>query len=407
MKKALVLCGGIPQIELLNNLRSRGYYTILADMNEKVLGRQYADKFYPVSVLDVEAVERVARTEQVDFVITVCADQVLQVVAEVSEHLNLPCYIDFDTAVKVSQKTFMKKVFLENGIPTSKYVIADEINEAAVSGLTYPLIVKPVDSYSSRGVVKVENFAQLADAFSNAKRISRTHRAIVEEYVEGSEISVDVYVSHGKAKVLCSSNLDKIPSKDRFVICRTRCPAKVSDTVSGKIADVCQRIADAFGLTDSPMLVQMICDGEKISVVEFCARTGGGDKYRLIKKKTGFDVIDAVVELTVGNKPELDHEPSRGLMVINEFLYARRGVFDHLEGFEELLAEGVISEYYCLKAKGTSITGANSSGDRAAYFTVEADNEDALLKKHKTACDNVKAVNEDGDDILRHDWMRV
>ena len=121
--KALVLCGGIPQIALMEDLRSRGITTILADMNEKVGGRKYADVFYPVSVLDVEGVKEVAIKENVDFVITVCADQVLQVVAQVSEELGLPCYIDFETAVNVSKKSYMKKIFVENGIPTSHHVI--------------------------------------------------------------------------------------------------------------------------------------------------------------------------------------------------------------------------------------------------------------------------------------------
>ena len=69
--KALVLCGGLPQIALIKDLKSRGITTIVADMNEKVKAREYADKFYPVSVLDVEKVKALAIEEKVDFLITV------------------------------------------------------------------------------------------------------------------------------------------------------------------------------------------------------------------------------------------------------------------------------------------------------------------------------------------------
>ena len=102
--KAIVLCGGVPQIALLNELRNRGIETVLLDMNEKVKAREYADKFYPVSVLDVEAVKAVAVSERADFIITVCAEQVLLVVAQLSEELGLPCYIDYQTAKNVSDK---------------------------------------------------------------------------------------------------------------------------------------------------------------------------------------------------------------------------------------------------------------------------------------------------------------
>ena len=109
--KALVLCGGVPQIALIKELKSRGIETILADMNENVGARPYADKFYKVSVLDIEGVKQVAIDEKVDFLITVCADQVLEVVAIIAEELGLPWYIDAETAENVSKKSYMKKIF--------------------------------------------------------------------------------------------------------------------------------------------------------------------------------------------------------------------------------------------------------------------------------------------------------
>ena len=172
----------------------------------------------------------------------------------------------------------------------------------------FPLIVKPVDTYSSRGVKKVSSAAELTEAFENAKKLSRTGNAIVEEYVPGTELSVDVYVEEGKAKVLCVTELDKVKEKNKFVIYRALYPARISKKVYKEIETVSQKISDGFKIKNAPMLIQMISDGKKISVLEFCARTGGGIKYLTIRQATGFDVIDAVVELTLGNKPH--YEPS-------------------------------------------------------------------------------------------------
>lgn len=405
--KALVLCGGIPQIALLKNLRARGITTILADMNEKVAGRQYADFFAPVSVLDVEGIKELAVKEAVDFVITVCADQVLQVVAQVSEELGLPCYIDFETAVNVSKKSYMKKIFMEHDIPSSQYVIMDTFCAEKMMDLRYPLIVKPVDSYSSRGVRKVQNMLELQDAFKQAVEISRTDTAIVEEFVEGRELTVDVYVEEGTAHILCISELEKIGNEDRFVIYRTNYPAVICETVHQQIQEAAQKIASAFGLKNSPMLIQLITDGERISIVEFCARTGGGDKFRLIEKVSGFDVVDAVVELTLGQKPHVERLDRKQKYIVDEFLYCEPGVFDHLEGFEEALRKGVISEYYPLKSAGTECMEIRSSGDRVAYFTIEADSEEELCEKHKCANKLIKAVSVVGVDMLRHDLLNT
>ena len=403
--KALVLCGGVPQIALIENLKKRGVTTVLADMNEKVAGRKYADIFYPVSVLDVEAVKRVAIGEKVDFVITVCADQVLQVVAQVSEELGLPCYIDFATAENVSKKSYMKKIFMENNIPTSKYVILETLEMERLAGLRYPLIVKPVDSYSSRGVRKVTNEEELRNAFADAVQISRTKTAVVEEFVVGNELTVDVYVEEGNAHILCISNLDKIGGEDRFVIYRTRYPAEISDAVASQIQAAATGIANAFGLKNSPMLIQLITDGEKISVVEFCARTGGGDKFRLIEKVSGFDVVGAVADLTMGEKPHVVPYTGKQKYVVNEFLYCKEGVFDHLEGFDALVEEGIITEYFCLKAPGAEFGEIKSSGDRVAFFTIETENKEDLRARHEIANARIKAIGQNGEDLLRHDLV--
>ena len=191
----------------------------------------------------------------------------------------------------------MKRVFAENGVPTSKFVVMEQLDEEKIKDLSYPIIVKPVDAYSSRGVCKVHSFEELKVAFDNATRISRTNNAIVEEFVEGNEITVDVYVEEGKAHILCLSNLDKIGEGGKFIINRSHIPAAVTPEIEQQIADTAQNIADAFGLKNTPMLIQLISDGKKVSVVEFCARTGGGIKFLMIKKFSGFDVVKAVVTL--------------------------------------------------------------------------------------------------------------
>lgn len=403
--KALVLCGGLPQIALAKELKSRGITVVMADMNEKVAGRAYADIFYPVSTLDVDGIRNIAVTEKVDFLISVCADQVLQVVAQISEELGLPCYIDFETAVNVSKKSYMKKIFVENAVPTSQYVIMDKLDGDKIQHLRYPLIVKPVDAYSSRGVKRVDSYEELVPAFAEAVQISRTDTAIVEEFVTGDELTVDVYVEDGKAYVLCISNLYKIGEDGKFVINRSRIPGDVSTEIAAQIADTAQKIADAFGLRNTPMLIQMISDGTKIAVVEFCARTGGGIKFLMIKKFSGFDVIRAVVDLTLGQKPEVGQITTAEKLTVNEFVYCNPGVLSHAEGFEELLADGTIVEYSVFKASGTEFGEIRSSGDRFAYFSVEALDEQELKRKHAKANAAIKAIGINGEDLIRHDLI--
>lgn len=405
--KALVLAGGFPQIALINELKSRDIEVILADYNENPVARKYADAYFRISTLDIPAITAIAENEKVDFLITACTDQALLTVAFVSEKLGLPCYIDYQTALNVTNKSYMKAMFEKHGILSAKYLIMSELDEDKLTsmGMEYPLIVKPVDCNSSKGVKRVENLAELKRAFDEAVCFSRTDTAIIEEFIDGPELTCDVYVEDGVAHVLSLSITEKTADKDKFVIFRTLYPAAVSNDILEQVRLSAQNIADAFGIRNSPMLIQFIYDGERVFVLEFSARTGGGVKHILIRKASGFDVISAVVDLTLGKHPHVVTRAPENKYISNEFIYCSAGKFDHLEGFEELLSDGVISDFCVFKWTGAEFTDVNSSGDRVGVFTIQADTTEEMKEKHRIAVSRVKVIDTDGNDIMRHDLL--
>ena len=403
--KALVIPGGIPQIELIKQLNSRNITTVLADASPNAVARPYADVFYCVNIFDISAIKEIAEKEKVDFLLTVCADQVLLVVAEVSETLGLPCYIDFKTAQDVSDKIRMKRIFKEIGVPTTDYVETDHFDMDAFSHLHYPLVVKPVDAYSSKGVRKAENLEELKQFYAEAQQISRSGGVIVEEFFQGDEISVDAFVVNGKAKILTVSNSEKVKDNDRFVIFRGRYPATASGVVLKKIEAIAQKIADGFGLVNAPLLIQLLNNGDDVSVLEFCARTGGNMKWLLIKYSCGVDVITATIDITLGQKPDLEVKDTGHRIVVDDFIYCYPGVFDHFEGFDEMVERGLINEFYPVRIKGTEMHGVTCSSDRIAGMNIVAGSIEEFNKKEKTILDSVKVIDINGNDIMRRDLL--
>lgn len=403
--KAMVIAGGVPQMELLRQLKERKIETVLLDGNENCLARAIPDKFYKVNIFNIEDVKKIAVDEKVDFIITVCADQVLLVVAEVSEMLSLPCYIGYKQAQDVSDKIRMKKIFKENKIPTTKYLELESLDMNEIAKLNYPLVVKPVDAYSSKGVRKAEIEKELIAYYNEAKKISRSGGVIVEEFFEGEEISVDAFVLNGKAHILSITNSEKVKDKDRFVIFRGRYPAAIPDTIRNQIEDVAQKIADSFGLVNSPLLVQLLHNNENISVLEFCARTGGNMKWLLIKNSCGVDVITATIDITLGLVPDITPKEVNNNVVVNDFIYCKPGVFDHFEGFDELVEKGIINEFHPVRTKGTEMHGVTSSSDRIAGMNIIADSVDEYNKKLRIILDQIAVIDTEGNDMTRRDLL--
>lgn len=400
--KALILAGGDPQIRLIEELKRRGYYTILADYTEHPVAEMYADKFYRESTLDIEKMREIAISEKVDIVITCCTDQALNTVSVISEELNLPCYINEKTGLAVTNKQYMKHIFVENGIPTAPFQIVQQPEQCSLR--VFPMVVKPVDCNSSKGVTKVFNEDELYRAVSDAVGFSRTGNAVVESFIEGKEISVDIFVLNGKAHVLCTSFSDKIQDKHKFVIYKGQYPANISTLVLKKIEEAAQKIVDAFKLVNCPMLMQVLVKDDDIFVVEFSARTGGCVKYRMIELASGVDVIRATVDLIDGKTPDI-HVQMSDNYIVDEFVYCTKGEFDHLSGTEECVAEGLLKEVHLLKTKGAQFEAVNSSGDRIAAIIYQADSYDDYVQKHNAVIKRIKVIDKDGNDIMRHDLL--
>ena len=401
--KILVLAGGADQIALINEFKARGHETILVDYFENPPARLYADKHIVASTLDVERVKEIAIDQKVDLITTACTDQALLTVANVSEQLGLPCYLSYQTGLNVTNKSYMKNVLFANNIPTAKFVILDKVDLDAVKDFSLPLVVKPVDCNSSKGVKRIDDIADITKYLEEAIKLSRTKKAIVEEFKTGKEISVDYYVEGCEAKLLCATTSLKIKNSKSFTILCSDYPA-INEEQEELLKVIGNQVAKAFGLKDCTLFIQMIANGTDVNVIEFSARMGGGSKYNLIRVLSGVNIMSKYVDLVLGGKPSVS--PSNLVKFCKMvYLYCNPGVFDHIEGLEELKQQGIIDSYFEYKTKGMEISHAETSGDRPAGYLITAETADALQEKLNYVDSHIKVVSDKGEDIMLHNLL--
>ena len=408
MKKIMILAGGNDQAALMEELRrffNGDVELILLDMVRNVKALPYADRFLQISTMDKGKVLEAARKEEIDFILTACGDQPLSTMAYVSAQMGLPCYLTEEEVRDLTNKIYMKKKMVENGIPTAKHLYVEEGQPMpSLEGLAYPLIVKPVDSNGSKGVKKVMKPEELMPLLEEALHYSISKNAIIEEYKKGTELSVDVYVEGTTAKLLSVTTSNKIKeNKDSFTILQSEYPPKI-DYSEDKVREIAQQIADAFGLHDTPLLVQMIVGNGEYNVVEFSARMGGGSKYHLIKVLSGIDIMKVYVEMVMGEKPHVEPKKQWNYALMN-YVYCFAGTFTELDGFEVMKEEGVIYSYFTYKMSGAVIEKSNTSSDRVAGFLVVGNTKEEVREKLYKANSNIKVLNPEGKDIMRHDFF--
>ena len=401
---AIVLGGTAPHIELINQLKARGYYVILVDYLENPPAKNHADLHIQESTMDNDAVLRVAKEYDAKLVISACVDQANITACYVAEKLGLTKPYTYKTASEITNKGFMKQIMFENNIPTTKYVYLESGEELLDFDLKYPVMVKPADSCAASGVKKANNETELNEFLLNAKNVSRTGRTVVEEFFSGVEVSAYCFVQDYTANVvMISERLSVIEGEKQVLKCyATITPPNISKTAKQKIQKAASDIAKAFDLNNTPLHVQAIVDGDSISIIEFAPRVGGGISYRTIKDNTGFDIISATIDSYLEKKVNLEYSKIKYYYSVN-LVYGIPSIFDHLNGADKLISEGIVDSIHFHKTQGMSITDDKASGGRIAAFLVKGNSREEVCKKVDYAMNNMDAYDASGKSIMRKD----
>ena len=356
--KALVLAGGYDQIALIKELKKRDYEVLLADYFENPPAKKEADFFAQISTLDEDRIYEFAKKERVNLVTTACTDQALLTAANVSEKLGLSFYLNSNQARNVTNKFYMKQKFKEYGVPSADYRMYEKEDKIELSTLTnFPYVVKPCDCNSSKGVIKTNNVKELEAAVKNAFQLSRSKKVVIEQYISGKELSVDLWIDNGKPQLLAVSETKKMNiEKGIFTIYQSLYPVGIDDLIKQKIISTAIQICNAFELEKGPMLIQAILRNRELYVLEFSARMGGGSKYRFIQYVSGIDIMNQYVNLIVDNDNVSIKPENNKAYCEMDYIYAYPGIVNEFRGIEELKEKRIIEEIFYYKEKGTEIT---------------------------------------------------
>lgn len=402
---AIVLGGTVPHCELIRQLQSRGYYVLLVDYLPNPPAKQVADEHIQESTLDKDAVLRVAKDRKASLVICGCVDQANITACYVMEQLNRRPPYSYETALRITNKGEMKKTMLENDIPTSKYYYFDNHDDLEDIDLRFPVMVKPADSNSANGVRKAYNMHELSAYLEDALQISRNHRAIVEEFVEGVEISAYCYVKNHHAKLLMAAErLSVMDGEDEVIKCYSSiAPARIGKKTEKLAEIIATQIAEAYQLDNTPLFFQGILSDGRISVIEFAPRVGGGSCFKTIKENTGFDVIEATIDSWLGIPVSFDswHYPNE-VIVVNT-VYGKDGIFDRISGYQKFLEDGTIEALYPIRSSGEKIDNSRASSSRICFIVVKADTLLGVVDKIRNIYGEIDVISSEGKSLLRKD----
>jgi biotin carboxylase len=346
VKTIIILGAGTMQEPAIRIAKRKGWNVVLADGNPGAAARGLADSFECVDLKDRDGLLSLAQRQKesggLDGIFTAGTD-FSSSVAWVAERLGLPG-ISFDTAMKATDKCLMRGAFTAAGVPSPRSVCwpgTGDPRAALAEGMSFPLVVKPVDNMGARGVRRVDEASALEEACRAALLLSRSSRVIIEEYMEGPEFSLDAIVHDGRA-VVCGVADRIIRFPPYFVEMGHTMPTDFPPSAVREIESVFLAGIRAIGIHHGAAKGDIKLTPKGAMVGEIAARLSGGYMSGwTFPLASGVEVTEAALNLAVGLPPG-DLSPKWSKVCAERALISIPGIVETVWGVEEAArAEGV------------------------------------------------------------------
>lgn len=393
MKRLMIVGASVLQLPAVLKAKEMGLYVAVADYDPNAVGIPFADEYFNASTMDEDAILRAAEEFKPDGIMTLATDMPMRSVAKVAEKLGIPA-ISYSTAVKATDKFEMIKAFKANEVSSPWFFTVDSLAElkALRKNLSYPCIMKPTDNAGSHGVVLVESFDDLIRLFDYSHDCSRHGKVIIEEYLRGDEVSVEVMVVDGTAHVLQIT--DKLTTgAPHFVEMGHSQPSKHPDSVLNQIKRLAAQACAAVGIDMGPAHVEMMITERGPVMIELGARMGGDNiTTALVPLSTGVDMVKAAIEIALGRSPDISPTLNCGSAI--RYFEVPFGKIVSISGVEQAKGIKGVKEIVFTKGIGDESAPIHCSNDRVGFVIAQGKDADDAVRICEQAIDQVDVVTQ-------------
>lgn len=364
------------QLPAIRKAKEMGLQIVAVDMNPDAVGFKEEGIIKEViSTIDIPAVVECAKKHRVDGVITLASDMPMRSVAAVSKELGL-VGITAETALKATNKACMREALKQGGVPIPEFyrVSSREEYNAAASRFNVPFIVKPADNSGSRGIVKIEDITDknlIFEAYDYSRSSSRNGDVVVEEYMNGPEVSVETLTVNGECHVIQIT--DKITTgAPHFVEMGHTQPSQLDGETKRRISEVAKLANKVVGITNGPSHTEIIVTKDGPKIVELGARLGGDCiTTHLVPLSTGVDMVESCIRISLGEEPDIGIKFSKGSAI--RYLSCGTGKIEKITGIEAAEALDGIRQVSIVHGVGETVSEIKSSADRVGFVVAQGD----------------------------------
>lgn len=408
-KTIMIIGGGLLQLPVIQTAKKMGLQVIVTDYNHEAIGMKFADIPLVMSTRDIEGSVRIARKQNeltpINGVLTVGTDASMTVAA-VANALNLPG-IKFEDAEAATNKIKMRTRFREHNIPSPDFFAVWSLHEAkeACSKLGLPAVIKPSDNMGARGVMLIQNKNMISDAFNAAKSASPSGELIIEQYMQGPELSIDAVIFDGKVHFtgIADRIIEDLPY---FIEKGHNMPSALPKEQIENALDITTKGIHALGIKHGFAKGDIKITSEGAKIGELAARLSGGFMSAYTYPLScGVDLMKAAIEVSLGQEPG-NIEPLFNKVSIERAIITPPGIVTTISGLDEAKSINGINEIFLNVKPGDKVIKPKSNVDKAGHIIATADSLDEA-EHIIEQCKNILKIEIDEQSIISIDTIKA
>ena len=385
-KKLLILGASIAQIPFIKTAKQLGCYVGIVDYNDKAAAIEFADKYYQCSLTDVEGIDKITEEFRPDGITCGASDVGVMTAAIICKRHNLPGMAP-ETAMNVKDKGTMIEVFRLYGVAHPEYQVISSPTETIT--IDFPVITKPVDKSGSRGINVARNTEELNSALEDSFSCSDIKRVIIEEYMDGPEVSVEILVQDGEPHVLQVT--DKLTTGEpHFIEIGHSQPSQLPEPDVAVIRKLAYDAAKAVGVKDGCCHAEIKLTSKGPKMVEIAGRQGGDFITTvLVPLSTGINMSEYEILRAIGTPKKFEEKEHTGRGVAVRFIEAQLGKVGTVE--VNYVAEDMVGvEALNVLCKSNKFYGnAQNNNDRFGYVIATGKTPAIAIERCEKALEHI------------------
>jgi formate-dependent phosphoribosylglycinamide formyltransferase (GAR transformylase) len=375
MKKRILLIGSsFSAAPIFHVLSKKDFIVEVCGKAKTDPCHQYADTSHFIDYSNKDELISLIEKEGFDYIVPSCNDYAYISATHAAAQFNYPGFDNVETMHILHNKQAFRRFTSTHQLKVPQYVEINEINVATALDIRLPVLVKPVDSFSGRGVTKVTDSAQVSIAIDLAISSSRGKQAIIEEFVEGDLFSHTAFIKDGE--IVFDTFVDEYCTVYPYQVNCSNHPSKLSGELKQIVRAEMTKLIQLLSVADGLLHTQFICNGADFWVIE-CMRRCPGDLYgQLITESIGLNYIECYIQ------PFIDETITPKFPALSPKWTGR-----HTISTKE---SGIYSSYSCdIKAKEVKHVMLKTSGekfveapyDKLAILFAEFESKEDMFKQ--------------------------